>query len=130
MKNLNLGESTNRYCAHLERALKHPHVEVKTMALKELNRYTKNEEAIKDLSRRSSLFHTIIQCIADNELSVAKEAQNILVSIGQTDFGIKQFINPETTEVIQEVMATSEIVRLRIYEVKILNYSYDFVNFF
>ncbi|KAJ8919045.1 hypothetical protein NQ315_016951 [Exocentrus adspersus] len=115
MNHLNLGESTNKYSIPLEKALSHPHNRVKLMALNEIERNVSNEEAL--LSKRVSLINSIIRCIGDNDITVAKKASDIIVTLGISSAGLKQFMSNDILSVFHEIMALSEVVRLRVYEV-------------
>lgn len=117
MSQLSLGESTDRYDVFIERALNHPFVPVKIMALSEIERNIVDEQILLDLSRRISLIILIIRSIGDDDLSVAKKAAGIITKIGITPTGIKQLLLPEVVKAFHEVISISEVVRLRIFEV-------------
>ncbi|XP_018572758.1 26S proteasome non-ATPase regulatory subunit 5 [Anoplophora glabripennis] len=124
MNNLNLGESTNKYSLPLERALNHPYNAVKLMALKEIDRNVSNEESLINICKRVSLLSNIIRCIGDSDITVAKEACDIIVKLGLFSTGLKQLISNDVMTVLHEVMSISEVVRLRVYEV-VVNISKD-----
>lgn len=118
MSHLSLGDTTNRYNTFLERALKHPFPSVKLMVLKEISRNASNDDVLVDLSKHFPLLTLIVKCIGDQDLSVAKLAGDIITKIGLTEFGIKQLLIPDVAKVIHELAAASEVIRLRVFEVR------------
>ncbi|KAJ8938792.1 hypothetical protein NQ314_011328 [Rhamnusium bicolor] len=121
MNNLNLGESTSRYSVPLERALNHPYAAVKLMALNEIERNIHKEESLRDLCKRRALLISIVRCIGDNDIAVAKKASDIITVVGLSSIGLKIITSDVITE-LQEVMAINEVDRLRVYEI-IINIS-------
>lgn len=117
MSQLSLGESTDRYDVFIERALNHPFVPVKIMALNEIERNIVDEQVLLDLGKRVSLLTLIIRNIGDDDLSVARKAADIITKVGVTHSGIKQLLLPEVVKVFHEVISTSEVVKLRVFEV-------------
>ncbi|RZB38997.1 26S proteasome non-ATPase regulatory subunit 5 [Asbolus verrucosus] len=119
MTNLNLGESTNKYGVFLERALNHPFPAVKMMALNEIKRNIENEDILVDLCKRESLLINIISCVGDNDLGVAKNASEIITTVGLSSVGIKQLTRADILKALHEIMEVNEIVRFRVYELLI-----------
>lgn len=119
MSHLSLGDSTERYDVFLERALNHPFPAVKLMVLKEINRVVVNDDLLLDLCKRTSLLTLIIKCIGDEDLAVAKLASEIIAKIALIDSGIKQLLLPDTRKHFEELIVLNEVVRLRVFEVKI-----------
>lgn len=117
MNNLELGESTSKYDISLERALNHSFSTVKLMALTEINRNIPKEKSVSDLTKRRSLLISVIKCVGDNDLAVAKKASDILTTLGLSSLGIKALMSSDVIKVIEEIMDIDEVVRLRIYEV-------------
>lgn len=117
MSQLSLGESTDRYDIFIERALNHPFVPVKLMALNEIERNIVDEQILIDLSKRVSLLTLIIKNIGDDDLGVGKKAAEIIVKVGVTQSGIKQLLLPDVVKIFLEVIGTNEVVKLRIFEV-------------
>lgn len=118
MNNLNLGESTDKYSLPLERALNHPYSAVKVMALNEIQRNVSNEESLLTICKRISLLNSIIRCLGDSDIAVAKKASDIIIALGLSSPGLKQLVSNDVMTVLYEVMSISEVVRLRIYEVR------------
>lgn len=114
---LDLGQSTSRYGTSLERALNHPKTNVKIMTLKELIRYTLNPNLIEELCQHTGLLKTIVSCIEDDDLEIAKYASNIVTSVGKFEVGLNYLLSQEVAKAIQILLAGNEIVRLRVYEV-------------
>ncbi|CAG9856336.1 unnamed protein product [Phyllotreta striolata] len=120
MTSLTIGETTNRYVVPLERALIHPYSAVKIMALKEIRRDISEENCLSELCKRKSLLNTIVRCVGDSDLSVAKKALDIVVIVGLSDIGLKTLITDDVANELREVMATNEVSRLRVYECVVL----------
>lgn len=117
MTNLSIGESTNRYSVPLERALNHPYVTVKLMAMNEIDRWTSNDDGILSLCKQRNLLNAIIKAVADDELAVGIKAMNIVTKIGQSEMFVKFLVSEDTLGVIKTSMNLNEVVRLRFYEV-------------
>lgn len=118
MNSLNLGESTDKYSLPLERALNHPYSAVKLMALNEIQRNVSNEEPLLMICKRLSLLKSIIKCLGDSDITVAKRASDIIVALGLFSPGLKQLVSNDIMTALHEVMSISEVVRLRVYEVR------------
>lgn len=116
---LDLGQSTSRYGTSLERALNHPKKNVKIMTLKELIKYTLNPNLIEELCLHTSLLKTIVSCIEDNDIEVAKYASDIITSIGKFEVGLNYLLLQDISKLFQTLLASNEIVRLRVYEILI-----------
>nr|XP_023016451.1 26S proteasome non-ATPase regulatory subunit 5-like [Leptinotarsa decemlineata] len=119
MNNLSLGESTNKYDIPLERSLNHPYTSVKLMALGEIYRNISKEESLVDICKRMSLFMSILKCLGDNDIAVAKRAFDIMCVIGLSDLGLKTLISSDGMKVAHQVMNVNEVARLRYYEMVI-----------
>ncbi|KAI4458415.1 26s proteasome non-atpase regulatory subunit 5-related [Holotrichia oblita] len=114
---LNLGESTNRFTVPLERALKHPHSQVKIMALKDIQRNIVNDELLVNFCKHTSLLSMAIECIGSDDLAVATLACDIITTIGVSESCIKTLLSKDIQAVLTDVMNKNEVVRLLIFEV-------------
>ncbi|CAH1967118.1 unnamed protein product [Acanthoscelides obtectus] len=119
MNQMTLGESTMKYDTPLERALNHPFTEVKLMALKEIERNIRREEVLTDMCKKHTLLVGVVRCLGDDDVGVAKKAIDILTIVGLTASGLNAILSNQVIEPLQEVMAISEVVRLRVYELVI-----------
>lgn len=117
LSNLTLGESTIRYGNALERALIHPYSVVKLMALKEIKRSLLNEEVIYNICTKTELIMNIIACLKDDDLAVAKDASDIMFTLGITIPGINKITSSDILACLESTMQTNELTRLRIFEV-------------
>ncbi|KAF5284088.1 hypothetical protein FQA39_LY17137 [Lamprigera yunnana] len=116
MSHLTLGNSIDLYSTLLERALRHPYSSVKIMALKEIERNVEDVKELLKLFIDTQLLKSVISIIADQDLTVAKIATVIVHKVGVTNVGIQILISEEMLPIIYEVMATNEIVSLRVNE--------------
>lgn len=122
MNNLNLGESTNKYGVSLERALIHPYPSVKLMSLTEIERSLNDDSVVNELCQRNSLVINIARCIGGEDLAVANKATIILKKISESKLGMQLLVSNDLLTVFHEVMTTSEVIRLRVYEVSFINF--------
>ncbi|XP_017782044.1 PREDICTED: 26S proteasome non-ATPase regulatory subunit 5-like [Nicrophorus vespilloides] len=118
LEKLDIAETTNRYSIPLERALTHPNSGVKLMALNEISRLVKCENArkhqlVSELSKRL-LLTNVIKCVGVENLQVAVTASNIIVCFGT--IATDSLLTSNVLSTIREMMAINEIVRLRFYE--------------
>ncbi|KAK4883481.1 hypothetical protein RN001_006800 [Aquatica leii] len=119
MSNLTIGSSIGLYSTPLERAFNHPYASVKIMALKEIQRNIETTSELIKFCRQSKLMKSVIKCIADQELSVASIAKNIIFKVGVISEGMQVLVSPDMLNTIHEVMTTNEIIRLRMNELVI-----------
>jgi len=84
--------------------------------LTEVQRNITDDDLLLVLSKRSALLYSVIECIADEDLSVAKKASAIISAVGLSSSGIRQLLSVDCLKVFHNVMATNEIIRLRVNE--------------
>lgn len=101
----------------LERALKHPHSQVKIMALKDIQRNIVNDELMSNFCKHVPLFSMAIECIGNDDLAVATLACDIITTIGVSENSVKALLSNEMQVVLRDVMNKNEVVRLRVFEV-------------
>ncbi|KAB0802039.1 hypothetical protein PPYR_04225 [Photinus pyralis] len=116
MSHLSIGETLNRYSISIERALRHPHSSVKTMGLNEILRNLQSEDQVNSLGRQTTLVKCIFECIADNDLAVAKVALEIIYKLAVSRNCLQIILSQEILQNIHRLRATNEIVRLRFNE--------------
>ncbi|KRT85539.1 HEAT domain-containing protein [Oryctes borbonicus] len=117
LNTLTLGESTNRYNVPLERALKHPHSQVKLMALKDIQRNIVNDELLVRFCKHTPLLIMVIKCIGNDDLGVALLSSDVITTVGASESCINVLLLPDVQNVVAEVMSKNEIIRLRFFEV-------------
>ncbi|XP_018333905.1 26S proteasome non-ATPase regulatory subunit 5 [Agrilus planipennis] len=117
MSKLSLGESIDRYCVPLERALNHPNPSVKLMALMEIHRNALDEEIHCQLCRKQSLLESVVKCLGDDDLGVVKNASDVILLLSSTPTGIRQLTSSEMLNAIGKTMSINEVIKLRFYEV-------------
>lgn len=118
LSNLHIGESTQRYRTSLERALVHPYPAVKTMALNEIGRSISSEEVLCSICEQTTLMVNIVKCLADDDLGVAKKAGEILETLGVSVPGANRLVSNEVLILLQELLSSNEVVRMRVNEVQ------------
>uniref|UniRef100_H3B3A1 26S proteasome non-ATPase regulatory subunit 5 n=1 Tax=Latimeria chalumnae TaxID=7897 RepID=H3B3A1_LATCH len=100
----------------LQRGLFHPDDSVKTLAISQVGRIVDNSEAMTAVLNNPEFLRQIIQCIGDEKISVAKEAIKSLSKIAQTKAGLEVLFMSNLLQDLKDVMAKSDIIRYRVYE--------------
>ncbi|KAG5272950.1 hypothetical protein AALO_G00171070 [Alosa alosa] len=99
----------------LESGLQHPDDSVKILTLTQMARVVQNGEALTQVLACEEILKKIIQCIAAEKISVAKEAISALTKLAQCKPGLDALFRAHLKE-LKDVMAFSDIVRYRVYE--------------
>uniref|UniRef100_A0A8C5MHE8 26S proteasome non-ATPase regulatory subunit 5 n=1 Tax=Leptobrachium leishanense TaxID=445787 RepID=A0A8C5MHE8_9ANUR len=115
----------------LQRALYHPEDSVKLLTIAQVGRIVECSEAITEILNSLDLLKQIILCIGGDKISVAKEAIKSLSKISQTTSGLDVLFRSNLLKDLQNVMAISDIVRYRVYElvVEISSISEESLNY-
>ncbi|CAH2316680.1 26S proteasome non-ATPase regulatory subunit 5 [Pelobates cultripes] len=104
------------YKEELQRALYHPDDSVKLLTIAQVGRIVESSEAITEILNNLDLLRQIILCIGGDKISVAKEAITCLSKISQTTSGLDILFRSNLLKNLKDVMAISDIVRYRVYE--------------
>ncbi|OCT67060.1 26S proteasome non-ATPase regulatory subunit 5 [Xenopus laevis] len=104
------------YKEELQRGLYHPDDSVKTLAITQVGRIVECSVALTEIFNNLELLKQIILSIGGDKLSVAKEAIKSLSKIAQTTSGLNVLFSTNLLAELKKVMAISDIVRYRIYE--------------
>nr|XP_033817556.1 26S proteasome non-ATPase regulatory subunit 5 [Geotrypetes seraphini] len=115
----------------LQRGLFHPDDAVKILTISQVGRIVENSEAVTEILNNIELLKQIILCIGGEKISVAKEAIEALSKIAQTRAGLEALFLSNLLIDLKNVMAISDIVRYRVYEliVKISSVSSKSLNY-
>ncbi|KAJ1146136.1 hypothetical protein NDU88_012418 [Pleurodeles waltl] len=100
----------------LQRGLYHPDDTVKILTVSQVGRIVESSEAIAEIFNNIELLKQIIHCIGGEKISVAKEAIKSLSRIAQTKAGLEALFVSTLLNDLKNVMAISDIVRYRVFE--------------
>ncbi|XP_001605001.1 26S proteasome non-ATPase regulatory subunit 5 [Nasonia vitripennis] len=111
------GQILWRYTPEIYKLLSHQLPAVKIFALDEIHRVASNPSTLPQLLTKVDLLNLVTDTLADEELSVAKRAMDVLKKIGQNTDGLKLIYSGVLLRSIAKLLATSDIVKFRVYEV-------------
>ncbi|CAK6976066.1 S proteasome non-ATPase regulatory subunit 5 [Scomber scombrus] len=104
------------YRAELQGGLTHPEEIVKILALTQIGRMVEHTEAATEILNNQDVLRGVIQCIREEKIAVAKQAIQSLSKLSHSKPGLDKLFHSDLLKVIKDVMATSDIIRYRIYE--------------
>ncbi|XP_069729448.1 26S proteasome non-ATPase regulatory subunit 5 [Phaenicophaeus curvirostris] len=115
----------------LQKGLFHPDDSVKILTISQVGRIVENSDAVTEILNSPELLRQIINCIGGEKIAVAKEAIKSLSRIAQTQEGLEALFVSSLLSDLKNVMATSDIVRYRVYEliVEISSVSAESLNY-
>ncbi|XP_067106810.1 26S proteasome non-ATPase regulatory subunit 5 [Osmerus mordax] len=100
----------------LKSGLTHSDDSVKILALTQIRRIVKHPEAVTEVLNNHDLLRGVIHCIEAEKISVGKEAIKALKPLSESKPGLDALFRSDLFKELKDVMATSDIVRYRIYE--------------
>nr|XP_006640599.1 PREDICTED: 26S proteasome non-ATPase regulatory subunit 5 [Lepisosteus oculatus] len=100
----------------LQCGLNHPDDLVKILAMTQIGRIVEHPEAVTEILNSQELVKQIINCIGGEKISVAKEAIKALSKMAQTKAGLDALFMGNLLKYLKDVMAISDVVRYRVYE--------------
>ncbi|KAF2987217.1 hypothetical protein EK904_010219 [Melospiza melodia maxima] len=105
----------------LHKGLFHPDDSVKILAMSQIGRIVEDSAAVPEILHSPELLQQIINCIGEEKIAVAKESQE----------GLEALFGSSLLGDLRRVMATSDIVRYRVYEliVEISSVSAESLNY-
>ncbi|KAK9498276.1 hypothetical protein O3M35_002946 [Rhynocoris fuscipes] len=103
------------YATSLVRALGHPVKEVKEMVIKELIRGVGENELISVLN--SNILEVLVDCLCDEEISVATYAIEFFTKLGQTTDGLNVICQDSFVREITTKTKQSDVYKIRMYQV-------------
>uniref|UniRef100_A0A1A8BI91 26S proteasome non-ATPase regulatory subunit 5 n=1 Tax=Nothobranchius kadleci TaxID=1051664 RepID=A0A1A8BI91_NOTKA len=104
------------YRAELQSGLKHPNETVKILALTQIGRVVEHPDASTEILNNHELLQGMILCIKEEKMAVAKRAIESLSKISHSKPGLDKLFHSDLLDVLKDVMATSDIIRYRVYE--------------
>lgn len=106
-----------RYTPEVYKLLSHSLPAVKIVALEEILRVASNPLTAPQLLTKIDLLSTVTETVADTDLAVAKYAMDVLKKIGQSPEGLHALYSGVLLRSIAKLLATSDVVKFRVYEV-------------
>ncbi|KAM7392634.1 hypothetical protein PAMA_007652 [Pampus argenteus] len=104
------------YRAELQGGLTHPKETVRILVLTQIGRMMEHPDAVTEILNNHDILQTVIHCIREEKLAVAKEAIRCLTKLSHSKPGLDKLFQSDLLKVMKDVMATSDIVRYRMYE--------------
>ncbi|XP_073455665.1 26S proteasome non-ATPase regulatory subunit 5 isoform X2 [Aquarana catesbeiana] len=104
------------YKEDLQRGLYHPDDSVKLLSISQVGRIVESSEAITEILNNLELLKQIIMCIGGDKISVAREAIKSLSKISRSTSGLDVLFGSNLLASLKAVMAVSDVVRYRVYE--------------
>ncbi|RMB93328.1 hypothetical protein DUI87_30022 [Hirundo rustica rustica] len=101
----------------LQKGLVHPDDSVKILTMSQVGRIVEDSAALTEILHSPELLRQIINCIGGEKIAVAKEAIKSLSRIAQSQEGLEALFGSSLLGDLRDVMATSDVVRYRVYEV-------------
>uniref|UniRef100_A0A8D0HL42 26S proteasome non-ATPase regulatory subunit 5 n=1 Tax=Sphenodon punctatus TaxID=8508 RepID=A0A8D0HL42_SPHPU len=115
----------------LQKGLFHPDDSVKILTISQVGRIVEDADAVREILNTPELLRQIICCISGEKIAVAKEAIKSLSRIAQSQDGLEALFVGNLLVDLKNVMATSDVVRYRVYElvIDISSASVDSLNY-
>ncbi|XP_054612945.1 26S proteasome non-ATPase regulatory subunit 5 [Dunckerocampus dactyliophorus] len=104
------------YMAELQAGLTHPNSTVKILALTQVDRMVEHPDAVTEILNSQDILRTVIHSIAEENMTVAKQAIQSLSKLSHSKPGLDKLFQSNLLDVLKDVMARSDIIRYRIYE--------------
>ncbi|XP_068445103.1 26S proteasome non-ATPase regulatory subunit 5 [Clinocottus analis] len=104
------------YRVELQAGLTHPNETVKILAVTQIGRMVEHPDAATEILNHRDILGAVINCIGEDSMAVAKQAIKSLAKLSHSKAGLDMLFQSDLLKVMKDVMATSDIVRYRIYE--------------
>ncbi|XP_068105186.1 26S proteasome non-ATPase regulatory subunit 5 [Hyperolius riggenbachi] len=104
------------YKAELLQGFYHPEDSVTLLTISQVGRIVECPEAETEILNKEELLKQIAQCIGNDKISVAKEAIKCLCKISRSTSGLSTMIRSNVFTHLKSVMAISDVIRYRVYE--------------
>ncbi|KAI5096359.1 26S proteasome non-ATPase regulatory subunit 5, partial [Silurus meridionalis] len=108
------------YKVELQSGLNHPNDSVKLLSLTQIRRVLGNADGVKELTNNPEILQDVIHCMVADSIGVSKEAISALSKLTDTKAGLDALFRSDLLEKLKNVMAVSDIVRYRVYELVVL----------
>ncbi|KAM9338574.1 LOW QUALITY PROTEIN: 26S proteasome non-ATPase regulatory subunit 5 [Symphorus nematophorus] len=104
------------YRVELQGGLTHPNETVKILALTQIGRIVEHPDAATEILNNCDILRAVIHCIGEEKMAVAKQAIRSLSKLSHSKPGLDKLFQSDLLKDMKDVMATSDIIRYRIYE--------------
>ncbi|KAK3524579.1 hypothetical protein QTP70_029890 [Hemibagrus guttatus] len=102
--------------AELQSGLNHPDNSVKVLALTQMGCVVSNADGIAELMNNPEILQDVIQCMGVESVGVSEEAISVLSKLCNTKAGLDTLFRSDLLNKLKDVMAISDIIRYRVYE--------------
>ncbi|KAL7844861.1 hypothetical protein SRHO_G00234000 [Serrasalmus rhombeus] len=102
--------------AELQSGLSHPDDSVKVLALTQIGRVVSHTEGITEVLSSPEILRDVIHCVGAERIGVAKEAIAALSKLSNTKAGLDALFRSDLLKELKDVMAISDVIRYRVYE--------------
>uniref|UniRef100_A0A667X3Q2 26S proteasome non-ATPase regulatory subunit 5 n=1 Tax=Myripristis murdjan TaxID=586833 RepID=A0A667X3Q2_9TELE len=110
----------HNFRVELHGGLTHPNDTVKILALTQvIGRMVEHPDAVTEILENHDILREVIRCIGGEKIAVAKQAINSLSKLSHSKPGLDTLFRSDLLKVMKDVMATSDIIRYRIYELMV-----------
>ncbi|KAM5145475.1 26S proteasome non-ATPase regulatory subunit 5 [Mantella aurantiaca] len=116
---LNPVHIAQNYNEDLQRGLYHPDDSVKLLSISQVGRIVESSEAIVEIFNNLDILKQMVMCIGGDKISVGKEAIKSLSKIARTAAGVDVLFGSNILPTLKAVMAISDVVRYRVYELMV-----------
>ncbi|XP_053138362.1 26S proteasome non-ATPase regulatory subunit 5 [Hemicordylus capensis] len=115
----------------LQKGLFHPDDSVKILTISQVGRIVEDSDAVREILNTPELLRQVIYCIAAEKIAVAKEAIKSLSRVAETPEGLEALLAGNLLVDLKNIMAKSDIIRYRVYElvIDISSVSVDSLNY-
>ncbi|KAK2819333.1 hypothetical protein Q5P01_024894 [Channa striata] len=104
------------YRGDLQAGLTHPNETVKILALTQIGRMLGDSDAVTEILNNHDILKAVISCIGEEKIAVAKQAIQSLSKLSHSKLGLDKLFQTDLLKTMKHVMAISDIIRYRIYE--------------
>ncbi|CAL8278569.1 unnamed protein product [Merluccius merluccius] len=100
----------------LQNGLTHHADAVRILALTQIGRIVAHPEAVTDILNNDEVLREVVHCIGGDNIAAAKPAISSLSKLSHSKAGLDKLFRSDLLKDLKDVMATSDIVRYRVYE--------------
>ncbi|RZF41709.1 hypothetical protein LSTR_LSTR012739 [Laodelphax striatellus] len=104
----------NKYGVAMHRALSHPNETVKQVVLTEMCRAVKDSDLVSRMGDQQALLLSVVECVGNENMSVAKIAISFLVWMGQTPSYLHTLLSPQLMQAFNTVKKKNDTTRFRV----------------
>ncbi|XP_077865343.1 26S proteasome non-ATPase regulatory subunit 5-like [Saccoglossus kowalevskii] len=109
-----------QYKDEIYSGIKSESVQMKELCLLQVYRCASTEKGRQELLQSSlDILYLCVQCLADKEISVGKEAGRVLKCLGESQAGLEFLFQGNLLDKMKSLMKIDDVIRYRVYEVAV-----------